>query len=81
MQTHTAPRQAPKPRTDKRQPGTLPATGFIRQRELIPGIVPVSGTTWWRWVASGKAPKPVKLSDRVTAWRVEDVRAFLAAQS
>lgn len=55
----------------------LPATGYVRQSQLIPGIVPVSGSTWWRWVKSGKAPKPVKLSDRVTVWRVEDIRAFI----
>ncbi len=58
---------------------TLPTTGYVRQAQLIPGIVPVSGSTWWRWVKSGKAPKPVKLSDRITAWRVEDIRAFLNA--
>ena len=64
-----------------RKTGILPATGYVRQAQLIPGIVPVSGTTWWRWVNAGKAPKPVKLSGRVTAWRVEDIRAFLAAPS
>lgn len=66
MQTQTAP--------------NVPATGFIRQRQLIPHIVPVGASTWWRWVNSGKAPKPVKLSERVTAWRAEDIHAFLAAQ-
>jgi len=66
-------------RTDPTTP-TVPATGFIRQRALIPHIVPVSASTWWRWIAQGKAPKPVKLSDRVTAWRAEDIRGFLAAQ-
>jgi len=34
--------------------------------------------TWWRWVAEGKAPKSVKLGDRITCWRESDVRAFLA---
>ena len=33
----------------------------------------------WRKVKAGHFPKPVKLSERVTAWRVEDVRAWLAA--
>jgi predicted DNA-binding transcriptional regulator AlpA len=75
------PRHTPKPRTEQRKPGVLPESGYVRQRELIPGIVPVSATTWWRWVAQGKAPRPVKLSERVTAWRVEDIRAFMAAQS
>ena len=57
--------------------GNLPATGYIRQAQLIPGIIPVSSATWWRWVKSGKAPRPAKLSERVTAWRAEDIRTFL----
>jgi prophage regulatory protein len=61
--------------------GTLPATGFIRQAQLIPHIVPVSSATWWRWCRSGKAPKPVKLSSHITAWRTEEIRAFLDAQA
>lgn len=56
---------------------TLPATGYVRQAQLIPGIIPVSSATWWRWVKSGKAPKAHKLSERVTAWRAEDIRQFL----
>jgi prophage regulatory protein len=61
--------------------GSLPATGYVRQAQLIPGIIPVSSATWWRWVKSGKAPRPVKLSERVTAWRAEDIRTFLDAMA
>ncbi len=56
----------------------LPATGFIRQRDLIPGIVPISSPTLWRWCKSGRFPAPSKLGPRVTAWKVEDVRAWMA---
>ena len=59
---------------------SLPTTGYVRQAQFIPHIIPVSAATWWRWVNSGKAPKPVKLSERVTAWRAEDLRAFIDAQ-
>jgi prophage regulatory protein len=68
---------------------SLPSTGFVRQAQLlgdpkakppIPGIVPVGPSTLWRWVASGKFPKPRKLSERVTAWRCEDVQAWLDQQ-
>lgn len=57
----------------------LPADGYIRQSQLCPGIVPFSQATLWRKVKSGKFPKPVKLSDRITAWRVQDVRAWMAS--
>lgn len=56
---------------------TLPATGFVRQSQLIPHIIPFSSTTLWRKVKAGDFPAPVKLSQRVTAWRAEDVRAWM----
>lgn len=55
----------------------LPVDGFIRQAQLIPDVVPFSPATLWRKVKDGSFPAPVKLSPRVTAWRVEDVRAWL----
>jgi predicted DNA-binding transcriptional regulator AlpA len=58
--------------------GRLPETGYIRQSQLIPFIVPFSGPTLWRKVKAGTFPNPVKLSSRVTAWKVEEVRAWLA---
>lgn len=58
--------------------GSLPEVGYVRQAQLIPAIVPFSSPTLWRKVKAGTFPKPVKLSPRVTAWKVEDVRAWLA---
>jgi len=58
----------------------LPATGFIRQAQLIPHVVPFSSATLWRHSKSGEFPKTVKQNARVTAWRVCDVREFLDAQ-
>lgn len=57
----------------------LPSSGFIRQSQLIPHIVPISAATLWRWVANKKFPSPVKIGPRTTAWRVEEVRAWLAS--
>lgn len=61
--------------------GELPAAGFVRLSNLIPSVIPVSHSTLWRRVRDGEFPAPVKLSPRVTAWRVEDVRAWLDAQT
>ncbi|MBT9495724.1 MAG: AlpA family phage regulatory protein [Zoogloea sp.] len=41
----------------------------------------VSGATIWRWAACHKIPTPVKLSHRVTGWRVGDIRADLARRA
>lgn len=64
----------------------LPETGFLRLPQIIgdpkaeppiPPIIPVGKSCWWAGVASGRFPKPVKIGPRVTAWKVEDIRALL----
>jgi prophage regulatory protein len=57
--------------------GAMPATGYMRQSQLIPAIFPFSSATLWRKVKAGTFPKPVKLAPRITAWRVEDIRVVL----
>lgn len=67
---------------------TLPETGFVRLPQIvgrkpkgdepgIPPLLPVCASTWWAGVRSGRYPKPVKLGERITAWRVEDIRALI----
>jgi len=57
----------------------LPETGFLRLPDIIApnGPIPVSKSTWWAGVKIGRYPKPVKLGPRVTAWRIEDIRAYI----
>lgn len=55
----------------------LPETGFVRLPTILK-IFPVSKSTWWAGVKDGRFPKGVKLSDKITAWRVEDIRDLLA---
>ena len=58
--------------------GVLPATGYVREKQLIGGgILPFSAKTLWRKVKDGTFPAPVKLSERITAWKVETVREWL----
>ena len=67
----------------------MPDGAYIREAGLVssprrPGIpvpLPFSAPTLWRKVREGTFPKPVKLSDRVTAWNVGTVRAWLTAQA
>jgi predicted DNA-binding transcriptional regulator AlpA len=63
----------------------LPVDGFIRQAELIgkpgrPGLIPFSAATLWRKVADKSFPAPVKLGERMTAWRRADVHAWMRAR-
>ncbi len=75
MATSTTKPQTPTHPT----PVNLPATGFIRLAELVK-LIPFGKATVWRKVKAGQFPKPVKLSERITAWPVDDVRAWIDAQ-
>lgn len=66
----------------------LPSTGFLRVSQIVshppkngkpavPGILPVGYSTWWANVASGKFPPGIKLTSKITVWRVEDIRALI----
>ncbi len=56
---------------------TLPQTGFVRLPQIL-SVIPVSRSTWWAWVKSGKAPKGIKLGPRITAWPAESIRDLIA---
>lgn len=57
-----------------------PGAAYIRQAGLVPGMLPISPATLWRWVKNGDFPPPIKLSARVTAWRIADVENWLTAR-
>ena len=67
----------------------LPDSAFIRESQLVqspkrpntPAPLPFSAPTLWRKVKAGTFPKPIKLSERVTAWNVGTVRAWMTAQA
>lgn len=56
---------------------TLDDVRFLRLSQIVPGLVPVGKSTWWAGVKTGRFPKPLKLSQRVTVWRASDIRDFL----
>jgi prophage regulatory protein len=66
----------------------LPDSAMIRIAQLVqspkrpetPAPLPFSAPTLWRKVREGTFPRPSKLSERVTAWNVGSVRAWLADQ-
>jgi predicted DNA-binding transcriptional regulator AlpA len=57
----------------------LPKTGFVRLSSILApnGPIPVSKSTWWAGIKDGRFPQPIKLGPRITAWRVEDIRALI----
>jgi predicted DNA-binding transcriptional regulator AlpA len=59
------------------------ARTYIRINDLATvsgreGLLPASPATIWRKVKEGSFPKPVKLGERITAWHMDDIEAWLA---
>jgi prophage regulatory protein len=62
----------------------LPPVGFLRLSQILgnkktntPALIPISRTSFLNGVKSGKYPAPVKLGERTTAWKVEDIHALI----
>lgn len=62
---------------DSRNP--LLGNGYLRQPQVLE-LVPFSAATLWRLCALDKFPRPVKLSERVTAWKTSAVLSWLDSQ-
>jgi hypothetical protein len=67
-----------------------PAGAFVRVSEICrnpktgqPGLLPITRSTWWKWVKEGKAPAARKLGAKTTVWSIEEVLlvATLATRS
>jgi predicted DNA-binding transcriptional regulator AlpA len=77
ISTHTTTMVTP---SVSRPAPVLPETGFLRQPQVLT-FVPISKSTLWRRVQARTFPEPVKLSARITVWRAEDIRHWIAQQA
>jgi prophage regulatory protein len=59
---------------------SIPLSGLLRLPQVLQ-LVPVSASTWWAGCKSGRFPKPLHLSKRVTVWRVSDIQRIIAGES
>ncbi|MBX3708726.1 MAG: AlpA family phage regulatory protein [Gammaproteobacteria bacterium] len=64
----------------------LPETGYLRLWQILgskktnpptPALIPIGKSSWWEGIKTGRFPKPIKLSPRITVWRVEDIRQLI----
>ncbi len=51
-------------------------SGFLRLPQVLQ-LIPVSKSTWWAGVKSGRFPKPIKMGERISVWRTEDIRKLI----
>lgn len=61
----------------KTTPTTPPATGFVSANTLA-AMLETTPSTIWRWSKNGRLPKPVKLGEGTTRWKIEEVNEALA---
>jgi predicted DNA-binding transcriptional regulator AlpA len=55
----------------------IPETGYLRLPQVL-AVIPVSKSTWWSGVRSGRYPQPTRaLGERITAWRAQDIRDLI----
>lgn len=64
------------------QSGSIVSEGgerLLRLSDILAprGPIPVSKSSWWVGVRSGRYPRPFKLSSRVTVWRMRDITALV----
>jgi predicted DNA-binding transcriptional regulator AlpA len=62
----------------------IAASGYLRlaniignKKKGIPALIPVSRSTWYSGIQSGRFPKPIHLTERAVAWRVSDIQQLL----
>jgi prophage regulatory protein len=49
---------------------------LLRDKEVAE-MLSIGRSTVWLYVRDGRLPKPIKLSDRVSVWKVSDIRALI----
>ena len=67
-------------------PAALPREGSLRLSQIIgdqkaeppiPALIPISKSSWWAGISSGRFPKGIKVGPRTTVWRVDEVLALI----
>ncbi|MDD4978727.1 MAG: AlpA family phage regulatory protein [Gallionella sp.] len=59
---------------------SLPDSANVRQ-PVVQGLVGCSAATVWRMVKRGTLPRPRKISTRITAWNVGELREVLVKEN
>jgi hypothetical protein len=69
----------------------LPEEGFLRLKQIlgdpkanppIPALIPVSKSTWYAGIKSGRFPGPDKrFGERIAVWDVQVIRPLIAPEA
>lgn len=89
LESNSTPQADITPTANKSVFDQLPDSAYLREAQLVQSPkrpnstapLPFSAPTLWRKVREGTFPAPHKLSKRVTAWKVSQVREWMTAQA
>lgn len=57
----------------------MPDSALLRLPPIL-ALCQCGRSTWFMWMNQGHAPQPVRIGPRAVAWRVGDIRAFMAGR-
>ena len=57
-------------------PQQIPSMGFLRLEQVLQ-LIPISQSTWYSGIKTGRFPQPVKIGPRTSAYRAEDIRKLI----
>ena len=67
--------------TTTESPTESPITDrLLRVRQIVPGILPMSRSTFLEKVRQGVFPRPVKIGERITAWRESEIMKIVRGE-
>ena len=52
---------------------------YLRDKQVAE-MLTIGRSSVWRMAKEGKLPTPIKLSERVTVWKLSDIEAFVASR-
>jgi prophage regulatory protein len=52
---------------------------YLRDKQVAE-MLTIGRSSVWRMTKEGKLPAPIKLSERVTVWKLSDIEAFIASK-
>jgi prophage regulatory protein len=56
----------------------VPTVGFLRLEQIL-RLYPISKSSWWDGVKTGRFPQPIKLGPRTTAWKASEVMELISS--
>ncbi|MBF0259155.1 MAG: AlpA family phage regulatory protein [Desulfamplus sp.] len=49
---------------------------LLRIKQIVPHILPISRSTFYRWLQEGRIPQGFKLGAKTTVWKESDIKAL-----